>query len=74
MRATRYTPAATIVAAWISAVIGVGPGIASGSQVWSGNCADLPTTAARPAGPPAATARRAAALRRRSRAITVLIR
>ena len=37
-------PAATIVAAWISALIGVGPAIASGSQVCSGNCADLPTT------------------------------
>ena len=34
-----------MVAAWISAEIGVGPGIASGSQVWNGNCADLPTTA-----------------------------
>ncbi len=37
-------PAATIVAAWISALTGVGPAIASGSQVCSGNCADLPTT------------------------------
>ena len=34
-----------MVAAWISAEIGVGPGIASGSQVCSGNWADLPTTA-----------------------------
>ena len=34
-----------MVAAWISAEIGVGPGIASGSQVWNGNCADLPITA-----------------------------
>ena len=42
-RATRNTPAATIVAAWISADTGVGPSIASGSQVWSGNCPDLPT-------------------------------
>ena len=33
-----------MVAAWISALIGVGPAIASGSQVCSGNCADLPTT------------------------------
>ncbi len=41
-RPTRYTPAATIVAAWISAETGVGPAIASGSQTWSGNCADLP--------------------------------
>jgi hypothetical protein len=28
-----YTPAVTIVAAWISAETGVGPSIASGSQV-----------------------------------------
>jgi hypothetical protein len=32
-RATRYTPAVTIVAAWISAETGVGPAIASGSQI-----------------------------------------
>ena len=32
-RATRYTPAVTIVAAWISAETGVGPAIASGSHV-----------------------------------------
>ena len=31
----------TIVAAWISEETGVGPSIASGSQVWSGSCADL---------------------------------
>src|SRR5437868_5809414 len=36
------TPAVTMVAAWIKALTGVGPSIASGSQVWSGNCADLP--------------------------------
>ena len=41
IRPTRYTPAATIVAAWISALTGVGPSIASGSQTCSGNCADL---------------------------------
>ena len=41
-RAIRYTPAVTIVAAWISAETGVGPAIASGSHVWSGTCADLP--------------------------------
>ena len=40
--ATRNTPAATIVAAWISALTGDGPSIASGSQTWNGNCADLP--------------------------------
>ena len=31
-----------MVAAWISAETGVGPSIASGSQVCSGNCPDLP--------------------------------
>src|SRR3989338_6198059 len=35
--------AATMVTAWIRAEIGVGPSIASGSHVWSGSCADLPT-------------------------------
>ncbi len=40
--ATRYTPAATIVAACIKALTGVGPSIASGSQTCSGNWADLP--------------------------------
>ena len=33
LRATRYTPAVTMVAAWISADTGVGPAMASGSQV-----------------------------------------
>ena len=42
-RATRNTPAVTIVAAWMSALTGVGPSIASGSQVWRGNWPDLPT-------------------------------
>ena len=40
----------TIVAAWISEETGVGPSIASGSQVWSGSCADLakaPTSSSR---------------------------
>ena len=41
--AAGYTPAVTIVAAWISAETGVGPSIASGSQTCSGNWADLPT-------------------------------
>ncbi len=36
------TPAVTIVAAWIRAETGVGPSIASGSQVCSRNWADLP--------------------------------
>ncbi|CAM5702631.1 hypothetical protein SCALM49S_03894 [Streptomyces californicus] len=40
-------PAATIVAAWMSAETGVGPAIASGSQVCRGNWADLPATPAR---------------------------
>ena len=38
-----YTPAATIVAAWMSAETGVGPSIASGSQTCNGTCALLPT-------------------------------
>src|SRR5512134_3250629 len=42
IRPSRNTPAATIVAAWIMADTGVGPAIASGSQMCSGNCADLP--------------------------------
>ena len=42
MRAVRYTPAVTIVAAWISADTGVGPAMASGSHTCSGICADLP--------------------------------
>ena len=42
MRATMKIPAVTMVAAWISAEIGVGPSIESGSQTWSGNCALLP--------------------------------
>jgi hypothetical protein len=42
-RATRKTPAVTIVAAWISAETGVGPSMASGNHTWSGNWADLPT-------------------------------
>ncbi len=35
-------PAVTIVAAWISAEMGVGPSIESGSHTWSGTCALLP--------------------------------
>src|SRR5262252_10370421 len=37
-----YTPAVTIVAAWMSADTGVGPSMASGSQTNSGICADFP--------------------------------
>src|SRR3954471_13750002 len=39
---TMYTPAVTIVAAWMSADTGVGPSIASGSQTYKGICALLP--------------------------------
>src|ERR1700751_357560 len=42
MRATMNTPAVTMVAAWISAEIGVGPSIESGSHTCNGTCADLP--------------------------------
>ena len=42
----RNTPAATIVAACIKALTGVGPSIASGNHVCSGNCADFPTAPA----------------------------
>jgi hypothetical protein len=42
MRQTRKTPAVTMVAAWISAETGVGPSIASGSQVCRRSCADFP--------------------------------
>src|SRR5437879_13896100 len=42
IRATMKMPAVTIVAAWISADIGVGPSIESGSHTCSGICADLP--------------------------------
>ncbi len=42
IRATMKIPAVTIVAAWISAEIGVGPSIESGSQTCSGTCALLP--------------------------------
>ena len=42
MRTIMNTPAATMVAAWMRAEIGVGPSIASASQVCRKNCADLP--------------------------------
>ncbi len=41
-RQTMNTPAVTMVAAWISAETGVGPSIASGSQVCRPSWADLP--------------------------------
>ena len=43
VRTIRYTPAVTIVAAWMRALTGVGPSIASGSHVCSGTWADLAT-------------------------------
>src|SRR5579871_5662467 len=43
MRHSRYTPAVTMVAAWMRADTGVGPSMASGSQTNSGSWADLPT-------------------------------
>jgi len=42
MRATMKMPAVTMVAAWISAEMGVGPSIESGNHTCSGTCADLP--------------------------------
>ena len=42
MRQSRYTPAVTMVAAWMRAETGVGPSIASGSQLKSGIWALLP--------------------------------
>src|SRR5277367_958905 len=42
IRATMKIPAVTMVAAWISAEIGVGPSMESGSHMCSGICADLP--------------------------------
>src|ERR1700736_1841301 len=50
-RTIRYTPAVTIVAAWISADTGVGPSIASPSQDCSGTCADLPHAASNSSSP-----------------------
>src|SRR5215472_11835121 len=52
-RTIRYTPAVTMVAAWISADTGVGPSIASSSQDCSGSCADLPHAPSRSSSPSA---------------------
>src|SRR6266436_5951977 len=41
-RATTYTPAVTMVAAWINALTGAGPSMASGNQTYNGSCADFP--------------------------------
>ena len=46
-RATKKTPAVTMVEEWISALTGVGPSMASGSHTWSGNWADFPTAPAK---------------------------
>ena len=49
-RTIRYTPAVTMVAAWIRALTGVGPSMASGSHVCSGTWALLaaaPTNSSR---------------------------
>jgi hypothetical protein len=43
LRIIRKTPAVTSVAAWISAETGVGPSIASGSQICNPSCADFPS-------------------------------
>jgi hypothetical protein len=53
-RAIRYTPAVTMVAAWMSAETGVGPSIASGNHVCKGNCPDLPHAASSSISPIAA--------------------
>ena len=50
-RSSRYTPAVTSVAAWIKAETGVGPSIASGSQVCRPNWADLPIAASKSSRP-----------------------
>ena len=42
--ASTTVPAATIVAAWMRALAGVGPSMASASQSWNGTWADLPRT------------------------------
>ena len=45
-RATMKMPATTMVAAWMRADTGVGPAMASGSQVWRKNWPDFEMTAA----------------------------
>ena len=42
--ASTTVPAATMVAAWMRALAGVGPSMASASQSWNGTWADLPST------------------------------
>src|SRR5215471_19027335 len=52
-RTIKYTPAVTMVAAWIRAETGVGPSIASSSQDCSGSWADLPQAPSRSSSPSA---------------------
>src|ERR1700731_5065417 len=59
-RTIRYTPAVTMVAAWISADTGVGPSIASPSQACSGTCADLAQAPSNSSNPIAVSAPRLA--------------
>src|SRR6516165_6972248 len=54
-RTIKYTPAVTMVAAWMSAETGVGPSIASPSQDCSGTWADLPQAASSSSSPIAFT-------------------
>src|SRR5712691_8699442 len=54
-RTIRYTPAVTMVAAWISADTGVGPSIASSSQDCNGSWADLPQAPSSSSNPSAVT-------------------
>ena len=51
-RATKNTPATTIVDECNSDDTGVGPAMASGNQVWSGNWPDLPIAATNSASAP----------------------
>ena len=55
-RTMRYTPAVTMVAAWMSAETGVGPSMASPSQACRGTCALLPQAASSSSRPIALTA------------------
>src|SRR5215475_3108944 len=54
-RTSRYTPAVTMVAAWISAETGVGPSMASSSQDCSGTWADFPQAPSSSSRPSAST-------------------
>ena len=57
VRTIRYTPAVTIVAAWMRAETGVGPSIASGSQTCRKNWALLPIAPMNSSAATASTAR-----------------